>query len=733
MKVKKTLYCLLCLILLTSILATSVYSLPADVKESQLSYVKELTLADGTKTGVKHTHIVLPSGTKYNTQSTDKEANFIEFDLANTHLSVEAINCGDYMTSATKLTTAIDRYNEEHPGQTVLAAVNGDLWMTAVNSNENMSKKVLKVPRGVMISNGEIWSSQEIGMENAVATSNPGTTAAQKASFGVTSSNQPLVGSPHITINIKNTTKNKTVAADGLNRLPANDSIIIYNYRCLDTNYALDDAYEIEIECDSTAFKAGGTVSGTVKAIYPANSKTRPAIGEKTIVITARGKKIASVKDNFAAGDKVTLDCNMIDLIGNTELWQDVTEAMGGHIMVLSEDRVYTSVGGNTEYPVSLIGIKDNGNVMFCSITSTVGGKYQGANYNTIQDFLVDAGYNSVFFLDGGGSTTMVTLEEGTYSVRNHCSDSNGVARSVINGIGVVWNDTPVCEKQGALDYIKVATDLSSFPAQYVPADLLPEVMSGAQNCTITYSKDQKSLDLVVNATTNDPMATLSFSQMKPISADEYKYIVVKAKTNTGKASSLRLFYYTGSLKGVDGSVTISTNIKADDSWNYYTFDMSKQTKWTGDVNGMRVDPFDSSTSNAGDTFSIASITLCKTKEEADLCAKGDYIPEGAFESYEQYKEYIKKQEEANTTVPDTEVITEAPTESESEAEPPTEAPTSPVTTEDKTESSTESVTEAQTSNSTQQPRGCKSATGFGLVLIVAGAGVTFAVKKKKR
>ena len=238
---------------------------PAEkLSDEQSRNSSEITLSDGTKTGVVWSNIAL-SG---NTYGENREVNMVEIDLANTHLSMEVLSGGAYMVDAQTLDkTALD-YNEENSGKTVLAAVNGDLWMTAVHSGSSVSTKVLKVPRGVLILDGEIWASQQIDQENLGATNaEKGTAAGNKAAFGVTSANQPLVGSPDIRITME--VNGQTVKADGLNRLPALNALIVYNHRVNDTNYALNDAYEVVLEVeDTSAFKAGGELSAEVVAIY---------------------------------------------------------------------------------------------------------------------------------------------------------------------------------------------------------------------------------------------------------------------------------------------------------------------------------------------------------------------------------------------------------------------------------------------------------------------------------
>ena len=75
----------------------------------------EITLSDGTKTGVNYTSIQMSGH-----YGDDREVNVVEFDLANTHLSVEVINHGSYMVSTQVLTSAMEAYNSTHEGQQVL-------------------------------------------------------------------------------------------------------------------------------------------------------------------------------------------------------------------------------------------------------------------------------------------------------------------------------------------------------------------------------------------------------------------------------------------------------------------------------------------------------------------------------------------------------------------------------------------------------------------------------------
>ena len=738
---------LCCLAVLPALLSASADETKSTVGELSGEVSREsheILLDDGTPTGVIWTQVALEGfyGSKV--------VNVAEFSLANTHLSLEVINSGKANTIVAANTTVkgIEAYSERNPGKTVLAAVNGDLWMTAVHSGSEVTTKVLKVTRGALITDGEIWASQQIDMENYAATNaEKGTPAGDKAAFGVTDQNQPLVGSPDIRISIA--VNGKTIAADGLNRLPCWNSLIVYNHRVNSSNYALNDAYEVEIQVeDQAAFRAGGTLTGKVVAVYPANSATRPSLSDpKTVVLTARGNKLNTLKDNFSVGDTVTLSTTLTDRWGHTELWQHVQEAIGGHMQVLVDGRQGVANGSTAEYPSTLIGYRDDGSVMLATVSSSKKQTYAGLRFNQAYQFCKELGYNSVFYLDGGGSTTFVSLEDGTYTVRNNCSDKsddgNGAPRIVINSVGVVWNPEPVCERQGSLNYIDIPVDLSQIPPTYMDGALLADVVGGPNAVSISYDENEKALAMTTTATTGDPYATLSFKELSTVDADVYPYLVFKVKTDNKSTTNFKLYYAAGSVTGPTEACTKSFQVKPGEEWQYIVVDMSQASKWSGTINNIRLDIFDSVNTPAGVTMYIGAIVLCEYLEDAQNVENG-WTPEGAVVDYLAYKESLRPV----VTEPPTEEPTEPPTEPPTEAptEEPTEAPTEVLTdapTEAPTEKPTEAPTEAPTDVLTQadttaeedtepaETTGCQSALAVtGVVGLLALAVV--AVKKRK-
>ena len=558
--------------------------------------VEALTLSDGTRTGVELTTV---NFTGY--YGTNKVLHAAECDLSNTHLSVDVFNCGTYLVSKKKVAAAAADLSQN--GKTVLAAVNGDLWMISSYGNASAT---LAVSRGAMLIDREIWATQEIESEAGIG--------GVKDAFGITSQNQPIVGSPEFSIQLSDSARGISVSADGLNRLPADNSVIIYNNRVNSSNYALTDSYEIELESASPAFTLSGTVTAKVKAIYESGSTSRPSIGANTILITARGTRISEVS-GLRVGDTVTFTASVYDHYNNTDLWYDAVDVISGHKMVLCEGADISPDTSTSEYPTAFIGINDSGKVLLATVSASKNGVYKGLRFSQAKQFCREMGYNSVFYLDGGGSTTMVTLKDGAYSVRNCTSD--GSPRSVINGVAITWNTAPVCEQQGSLNYIRKQTSLPQESGAFIDGALL---------CDVTSYKNHVSLrphsvsvaEVKTAKATNDPFFAIDYSGFAPADASEYKAVVVKFKPDgrmTG-TSNLGLFYACGNDTGFSSARYVSKAFENNGEWQYAVFQTVGLSGWSGNINSLRIDLYDSETVPYGYTAEIGFVALCRSFAE---------------------------------------------------------------------------------------------------------------------
>lgn len=572
-----------------------------------------------TDTGADFTRVHLKAGSGYATGSSyGRYINIVEADLSNTKLSFEVINHkssvdgGDYIRGSSYLTDVVKSYSEGD--KTILAAVNGD-WMHWVNSTEMGSIPVTsnyRVTTGVTIIDKEIWCSELTSKETAYD---------GPYSFGITSSNQPVIGMLKAKVTLKNTTKGKSIITDGLNRAPANNSMVVYNERLSNTNAVPTDAYEILIKTSGTnKFTHDTAVTGTVEAIYKSGTTSRHALQSGYLVITARGSRISELQNNFAIGDKVSVTASLYDTWNkNNDLWTKCEEAIGGHMMVLKDGVPFdTNLNtNNSNYPTSVIGYKDDGTVMLSMVTADVNGKYQGLKFSQMISFCQEVGYNTCFLLDGGGSTTMVTINAGSYTERSCYSD--GAPRKVWNSIALVYDPTPSVSSQGSLSHISVPERFDPFNVKFTSN--IKSSFSGANKASATISNGILKLKAI--SASSDPYVYFNFSSAaSKVNASQYKYIVLRYKTNSGaKTDTFKMYLCAGNTVSPEESSTTSFAMTRDDQWHTKVVDLSKLSSWTGNLSSIRLDFFEGSVST-GDNVQISNWGFAKTSSEADALAK---------------------------------------------------------------------------------------------------------------
>ncbi|MBR2445679.1 MAG: hypothetical protein IKB28_03320 [Clostridia bacterium] len=174
-----------------------------------------------------------------------------------------------------------------------------------------------------------------------------------------------------------------------------------------------------------------------------------------------------------------------------------------------------------------------------------------------------------------------------------------------------------------------------------------------------------------------------------PVSvSSETKFVVIKYRTTSTKASEMGIIYKSTSLKEYDLDATAFETVTADGQWHYLYIEMSGEEHWQDWIVSLGIVPFVNTTGIAGESVDIAWIKFYRD-DPWD-------IPE-----YEADREATETTEE-----PTTEEIT-----------------TEPATTEAQTEAPSEEVTEAEES-------GCKGIVS-GAFAVVALIGVAFVVKKK--
>jgi len=156
------------------------------------------------------------------------------------------------------------------------------------------------------------------------------------------------------------------------------------------------------------------------------------------------------------------------------------------------------------------------------------------------------------------------------------------------------------------------------------------------------YDKEQGGLVIELNTNSNDPYAAFDMTSLSQVNADEYKYIVVCAKTNRDSVntSTSAIFYACGSTMGAVGGQTVRYEIPKGNEWSYHIIDMSKQPGWSGKINNLRFDIFDGPTVQKGLSVTFSMIAFAKTAEDAQKLTEG-YVPEGCIADFGAFKQTL--------------------------------------------------------------------------------------------
>lgn len=390
--------------------------------------------------GVTSTHYALSADSKYGQQ----DITVVEFDPRQSNLYFDVISGGTYATTLKTVSATVKAFNESNgQGKRAVVAVNGDLWMvsyaharvlgkgtTYKNCSDPVVKKSLTVPRGFNMYDGEIITSTHMSQETPYE--------GDFYSFGITDDGTAVLGNPQVGIKIANKTTGVTVSGDGVNRLPANNALVMYTDK-LSNNYALDDAYEVVIDCGyDYVVRHGETIKGKVTAIKKSGESSAPEFKQNRIILTARGSRIDRLT-GFSVGDSVEISINVTDKMGNNAAWQGMRNAVGGHMPIVVDGKS-KNISDSSRYPMTILGVKDNGNVVMITYDGRQSGYAVGLKNSDADELCLELGVATAFFLDGGGSATMVQLVGDEYKLINRPSDKQsngeyGQPRTVVNTV----------------------------------------------------------------------------------------------------------------------------------------------------------------------------------------------------------------------------------------------------------------------------------------------------------
>lgn len=142
------------------------------------------------------------------------------------------------------------------------------------------------------------------------------------------------------------------------------------------------------------------------------------------------------------------------------------------------------------------------------------------------------------------------------------------------------------------------------------------------------------------NLTNNDPNATIQFPSSSSLTGEEYPYVVLTAmvpSSNRQETYLGELFAGAGEQIAPEAGKSTSLNFQADGRYHGQVISFADQTYWEGVIHFLRLDYFNSA--QEGDQFTLYSLRLAKTLEEAQAIAQEEENAANALLPSEEIQE----------------------------------------------------------------------------------------------
>lgn len=343
-------------------------------------------------------------------------------------------NWGGHRWTLTTVKGLINNYEKNNPGWKVIAAINGDFFDISANGNLPYQTN------SVVVSNGNYYKVTGSG---SVAFPNDGT--------GVIG-NKPLIKSDNLYLDILDDEGNviKQFEVENLNREPKDGESSLYfayynsdkeieafDLEAKDKTYFVSEA-ELALPNNSSDFYGRGKVSVATGTIN---------INKGNFAIYSKNSEINSyLKDGMRVRIQYVL-------LGEYTGVGNIT-GCGGTIMLNGE---YNPDGAiNDRAPRTVIGKTSDGRIIMMVIDGRQGNKNMyGADARELAAIMKAYGCVEAFNLDGGGSSTLVIRQSGSFVVTN--SPSDGHERSDSNCVLIVVRD---------IDFTTSVTDVTKTSAK---------------------------------------------------------------------------------------------------------------------------------------------------------------------------------------------------------------------------------------------------------------------------
>ena len=314
-------------------------------------------------------------------------------------VSYANIRSGSWTLTSVK--ASISRYEQAHPDEKVIAAINGDFF--DINSEKNYPR----TSTGGTVSNGNYYkvnsSWKSIGFKN------------DENGLSMLGNILPTVSEkPILELFDENDKVIYKINIDNINEAPVDNQTSVYF-----TFYDANHNYISETVHNAYVFSGEEIVPFSKTSVYGYGK-----ISEKNVDATIKSYEFAIETEN-------------------QELKQQLEKATYARVqyVYLNELEGYDNVIGypnnlvvdnevvkdpNYRHPRTMIGTKEDGTIVMMTVDGRRTSKgYYGMAPIEQSAAMIHYGCTNAYNLDGGGSTTMVILENGEFVIKNEPSDNS--------------------------------------------------------------------------------------------------------------------------------------------------------------------------------------------------------------------------------------------------------------------------------------------------------------------
>ncbi len=346
----------------------------------------------------------------------DQQVNVMEVPSSENVKITSWANLAGHKWTLTSVRALINDYEAKHPGWKVIGAINGDFF--DINANGNLPYQT----SGAVVSGGEHYkttSGGTVGFRNDGSVDsligNKAVTRKDKMTLAIYNEDGEII---------------KEFSVDKINETPgANESAVYYA------------VYGEDKKIIPVAVEENGYFVDKAELALP--NRERDFYGKGTIssleAKTISTGQFAIVSNNDDLNDYLDLDVRIRVQFEYTGAYAGVNDITGGGSTIIQNGED-SGQGLEDRAPRTVIGKKADGTIIMMVIDGrySPGGMY-GADRTELGAIMNYYGAVEAYNLDGGGSSTMIILQNGKFEVMNRPSD--GSERNDANALLVVARD----------------------------------------------------------------------------------------------------------------------------------------------------------------------------------------------------------------------------------------------------------------------------------------------------